>query len=271
MKFKNRLNVIPLMFLTIVLVSFVSCNNSRKKTSPSKKEIKQDIEEYTYPLVSSFDITKMLSEIEASYIVDISNDTENVEKYFTEQSKALNLGVYSIDLAYAATYNQKADIQEYFKVIEVLVSDLDLTRALSKGIADDIERNLDNQEKLVEIISDLSEDAYSYLNKQGRKELSYLILAGSAIEGLYLTLHISDKTFQNPKIVETILYQKEPLTELEGLMAEFKDTELSKSVFNQVKKINAIFAMDESTTAITQEQISLLIKLVEDVRNFNVQ
>jgi len=264
------------MLLVFVAASFfiISCNNGTKKntsTATEDKSIKEDIQEYVYPLVSSFDITKMLIDIEATYIVDIANDAANVEKYLTEQSKAVNLGVYSADLAYATTYNQKLQVQNYFKAIESLVGDLELTAVVNNELADKIEDSLDDTDALVGIITNLVEDTYSYLNKQGRKELSHLILAGSAFEGLYLTTHISENTMLNPKIVETILYQKEPLMKLEEMMAEFKDSELSADVYANVVKINAVFAQEESNSAITQEQFEELAALLEEIRNNEIQ
>lgn len=271
MKLKNVLKKLPSLIFIVALVFTVSSCNHQKKNKVNEVEIKNEIEEYVYPLISAFDVTTMLSEIEASYIVDITNDAENVEKYFTEQSRAVNLGIYTADLAYATTYNQKSDVQSYFKAIEVLVNELDLTAALSKKLADDIERNLDNTEVLVDLITKLSQDAYSYLNKQGRTELSYLVLAGTVLEGLYLTTHISENTFQNPKIIETILYQKEPLLKLEKLMEPYKETELTGSVYQTIRSINEIFALEESTSAITLEQIDQLTQLLNQAREKSIQ
>jgi len=271
MRLNNVLKILPVIGIAIIfLFAGESCNNQNKNKF-AEVEIKKDIEEYVYPLISAFDVTNMLSEIEASYIVDITNDAENVEKYFTEQSKAVNLGIYTADLAYATTYNQKADVQSFFKTIEILVNELDLTAALSKKVADDIEKNLDNTEVLVDLITHLSQDAYSYLNKQGRAELSYLVLAGTALEGLYLTTHISENTFQNPKIIETILYQKNPLLKLEKLMEPYRGTELSGIVYQTVKSINEIYALEESTSAITVEQVEQLTRLINKAREQSIQ
>jgi len=275
MKFNIKTKSLKMLLVFVAASFFItSCNNGTKKntsTATEDKSIKEDIQEYVYPLVSSFDITKMLIDIEATYIVDIANDAANVEKYLTEQSKAVNLGVYSADLAYATTYNQKLQVQNYFKAIESLVGDLELTAVVNNELADKIEDSLDDTDALVGIITNLVEDTYSYLNKQGRKELSHLILAGSAFEGLYLTTHISENTMLNPKIVETILYQKEPLMKLEEMMAEFKDSELSADVYANVVKINAVFAQEESNSAITQEQFEELAALLEEIRNNEIQ
>ncbi|MFA9389197.1 MAG: hypothetical protein ACERKD_05295 [Prolixibacteraceae bacterium] len=271
MKSKSIWSLLPLFIVVAIIgLTFSSCNN-QKKAKVAQEEIKQDIEEYVYPLASAFDVTTMLSEIEASYIVDITNDAGNVEKYFTEQSRAVNLGVYTADLAYATTYRQKADVQSYFKAIQILVNELDITAAISKHLAEDIESNLDNQEVLVKLITQLTENAYSYLNKQGRAELSYLVLAGTAIEGLYLSTHISENTFQNPQIIKTILYQKEPLMKLAKLMEPFKDSELSASVYSTVQSINEVYALNESTSSMTLEQIETLTQVLDQLREESVQ
>ncbi|MDA3881024.1 MAG: hypothetical protein PF436_11605 [Prolixibacteraceae bacterium] len=264
-----NLKKISLMLIVAVLsVTFFSCKNTSKKTDSAVEDevISDDVEEYVYPLISSFDITKMLNEIEASYIVGITFDPTAVEQNFTDQDKALALGVYSADLAYATTYNQKNEIQKYMKAVEYLLTELDMTAAVSRDVAQQIEANLDNNDALVDIITQVSQDTYSYLNKQGRTELSYLILAGSVFEGLYLTTHISENSFNNPKIVQTILYQKNPLMKLEEMLDKYKDSEMSRMVYNNIKKINAIYALEEGTTSMTEEQIEALIRLLEKIR-----
>ena len=248
-----------------------SCTSSKKEKKTDSKvveeTIKEEIKDYSYPLVSAFDVTNMLNEIEASYIVGITNDPEKAANYFSERDRALNLGIYTADLAYATTYNQKADVQNYFKASEALVRELDLTSAFDENLPDEIDANLDNKEKMVEIVTSMFQNAYSYLNKQGRTEVSYLVLSGTVIEGLYLTTHISENTFQNPKIIEAILFQKEPLMKLENMMAEYKDSELLSEVYTDIVAINKIYALEEGTTSMTQEQVVKLTDLVTSLRD----
>ena len=263
--FKKISFVLLIAFLSS---AFFSCKNTGKKAGSAVDDevISDDVEEYVYPLISSFDVTEMLNEIEASYIVGIACDPTKVEQNFTDRDKALALGIYSADLAYATTYNQKNEIQLYIKAVETLLTELDMTAAVNRDVMQQVEANIDNNEVLVDIISNVSQDTYSYLNKQGRTELSYLILAGSAFEGLYLTTHISENSFNNPKIVETILYQKEPLLKLEEMLAKYKDSEMSNLVFENIKMINAIYAREEGTTSMTQNQIEDLTRLLDQIR-----
>ena len=263
-------------FISLAVVSCLlagtisSCTSSNKEKKADSKvveeTIKEEIQEYSYPIASAFDVTNMLNEIEASYIVGITNDADKAANYFSEKDRAINLGIYTADLAYATTYNQKADVQSYFKASETLVRELDLTSAFDENLPDKIEANLDNKDQLVEIITDMFQNAYSYLNQQGRTEVSYLVLSGTVIEGLYLTTHISENSFQNPKLIQAILFQKEPLMKLEEMMAEYKDSELLKDVYADIEKINAVYALEEGTSSITKEQVVKLTDLLTSVR-----
>ncbi len=269
-----------LRFISLALVSGLlfaglsSCTSkSAKKASPkvSEETIKEEIKDYSYPLPSAFEVTNMLNEIEASFIVGIAHNPEKAETYFAEKSKAINLGIYTADLAYATTYNQKAEIESYLKATEKLAMELDLKAAFSENTPAQLEANMDNKEKLVEIVTEMFQNAYSYLNKQGRTEVSYLVLAGTVFEGLYLTTHISENTFQNPKIIETILFQKSPLAELEKMMSEYKDSEILKGTYEDLKAVNAVFALEEGTTSMTEQQVLKLTETISKIREKSIQ
>lgn len=261
------------LLAAIISPAFISCTGSQQKKEEKAAEetIKKEIEEYAYPLPSTFEVTNMLNAIEASYIVGIANEPTKVDSYFTEKAKAVNLGIFTSDLAYATTYNQKPEIQAYFASCEKLVRELDFTSAFDENLPDQIDANLDNKEKLVEIVTNMFQNAYSYLNKQGRTELSYLVLTGSVVEGLYLTTHISENTFQNPKILEAILFQKNTLKDLESMMGKYAGSELLKEAYADIQAINAIYAMEEGSTSMSEAQVTKLTETVSKIRAAYVQ
>jgi hypothetical protein len=272
--FKTHWVIFGVIMASFLITSFSSCKNKGgKNESPqiSAEMIGKEVEEYIYPLPSTFEVTNMLNEIEASYIFNISSKPENASKYFTEKSKAINLGVYTADLAYATTYNQKSEVQKYFQVIELLVRELDMTSAFSENMSVQILENIDNKEKLTELVTEMFQNAYSFLNKQGRTEVSYLVLAGTVYEALYLSTHISENAFQNPKLIETILFQKKPLVELGNMLEEYKDTELLSETYSDIRAINEIYAIEEGTTSMSREQINKLTETIATIRNKHVE
>ena len=256
----------------LLLITFSSCNNANKAKkakmeAETKAAIQQEIKEYTYPLPSVFEVTEMLNKIEARYIIDICNDTKKANSFFSEKQQAENLGIYTADLAYAITYNQKEQVKIYFKACEYLVQELDFTSAFNRNMPDRIENNMDNKDSLVNIITEMVENTYSYLNQHGKQKISYLTLTGTAIEGLYLTTHISDNTFQNPEIIKAILFQKKPLLKMQKLIEPIKDDNDLKDAYNGIEKINSIYALEEGNSSITQKQIEQLTKTVSDLRD----
>ncbi|HYQ56839.1 MAG TPA: hypothetical protein VEP89_05770 [Draconibacterium sp.] len=271
MKTLKTLKVILTVIISgSMIISLSSCNNKNAQKNNQKiseDKIEKEVEEYIYPLPSTFEVTDMLNEIEASYIIDITNNAGNAGNYFTEKSRAINLGIYAADLAYVTTYNQKSEIEDYFKAIEQLVKELDMSSAFSEDLAAKISENMDDKEMLIEIVSGMFQKAYSFLNQQGRTEVSYLVLAGTVYEGLYLTTHVSENTFQNPKLIEVILFQKTHLSELGKLLEEYKDSELISESYNDFSAINAIYALEEGTTSMTEEQVNKLTETITQIRN----
>jgi len=256
----------------LLLGTFSSCNNANKAKkakmdAEANAAIQKEIKNYTYPLPSVFEVTNMLNKIEARYIIDISNDAKKADSYLTEKKQSENLGIYTADLAYAITYNQKDQVKIYFKACESLVQELDFTSAFDRSMPDRIENNMGNKDSLVNIITEMVENTYSYLNQHGKQKVSYLTLTGTAIEGLYLTTHISDNTFQNPEIIKAILFQKEPLLKMQKLIEPIKDDKDINDAYNGIEKINSIYALEEGNSSMTQKQIEQLTNTVTELRN----
>lgn len=262
---------LPIVVVSINLISCRSKNNQSQSSKDINEAIRREIEAYAYPLPSVFETTNMLNEIDAFYLAEITHHPNRASNYFTEKSKALNLGIYTADLAYATTYNRKQEMLGIFGACETLVREMDFTGAFELDLADRIENNFDNKDELVEIVTGVFQNAYAYLNQQGRTELSYLVLCGTIVEGLYLTTHISKSTFQNQKIVAAILFQKEPLLKLQGMMEAKKESDLLKATYLDIRKINEIYALEPGYTSMTEEQVNELSDIVSKIRTGYVE
>ncbi len=267
---KSIKQITGLFVVLLFVASIQSCSESRKQKQEAKEAqeaIAKEIQQFAYPLPSMFELTEMLTNINAGYIVTLSNDPGKAKGYFSDKDKAINLGSYSSDLAYAITYNSQAEVESYFQACEQLVRDLSFADAFSQDLPNQIKSNINNREELVKIVTDMFEKSYSHLNAQGRTDISYLVLTGSVIEGLYLATNISENAYQNPEIVKTIISQKESLVKLQELMESYKDTESLKDVYGYIASINQIYAQTEGSSAMTKRQIEELTALVREVRD----
>nr|WP_319400205.1 hypothetical protein [uncultured Carboxylicivirga sp.] len=266
-------SIFPIVSLIIVTsVIFASCNSGSKSSTKSstpeikKENVEKEVRDFVYPLPTSFQVTEMLNRIEAAYILSLSNPVANVEKYLTEKSQALNLGVYSADLSYASTYNQKQETVDFMNASKSLIEELDIAPALDKNLLEKIESNLDDKDELVDVITNSFYDTYEYLNKNDRGSVSLLVLAGSWVEALYISTHISEDTFNNKEMVVIIMNQKEPLNKL---MALLKQQEADADIAETIEDLKILHEIYNSVDAgsITEDQLTAIQENVAVVRD----
>ena len=171
---------IALTLITSVVLLLTSCNMKRKSSGDGpqdgavleKTTVEEKVREFVYPLPTAFEVTEMLNRIGAAYILTLSNPVSNVERYLTEKSKALNLGIYSADLSYASAYNQKQSVIDYMDVSKKLIDALNISGAISQDVIEQVEANQDNKDELVNIITNTFYDTYEYLNQANRLKAS---------------------------------------------------------------------------------------------------
>jgi len=242
-----------------------SNNNDSVLTQIKKEQVKEDVTEFVYPMPTAFEVAKMLNRIGAGYIFSLSNSSENAEKYFTEKSKALNLGIYSADLSYASTYNQKQIAMDYLEASNKLIEELGFADAVDKDLIDKIEKVENDKDQLIDIFTNTFYDTYEYLNKIDRGSISMLILIGTYVEGLYIATHISEDTFNNIEMVKIIMDQKEPLAKLLSVVENFEDNADVKEKYELLVKLNTIYSGMEAGS-ISQEQLAAITNEIAVIR-----
>lgn len=267
-----------LSILIIALLAVSACKMGRKSPTTAssqpaeslkKEQVEQDVREFIYPLPSSFEVTEMLNRIGAAYILNLSNPTENVKKYLTEKSKALNLGIYSTDLSYASTYNQKQTTTDYMNVSKILIDALNISAAIDPDIVSKVDANQDDKEALIDIITDTFYDTYEHLNKNGRSAISMLVVAGSWIEGLYIITHISEDTYNNKEMVKLVMDQKNSLNKLIELLDVTENDPAIAELLKQLQPIQTIYNSIDG--AITEKQLNGITSEIARVRAAVIQ
>lgn len=257
----------------ILIVSFANCKGGKdgKTTEDTKdhklerEEVEKTVREVVYPLPTAFEVTEMINKIEASYIIGLTNEKENVDKYFTDKDQALNLGVFSADLSYASTYQMKQDVMNYMEASEYLIKELGITGAFDRNFIDKVEANINNKEELIDLITTSFYDTYEYLVKNNKEDLSLLVLTGSWVEAMYISCNISETVYNDPELVKIILHQKTSLNKLLELLNEHKSHE---TINNLIQELNPIIKVYNSIddTGITEKQLNQIIEQTNILR-----
>jgi hypothetical protein len=261
-----------LTMLTVVVIVFLaSCNKSGKNNATgtsadklSKEEIKEGIEKIVFPLPEPMGVYQMLEDIGASYIGDILNPVESIEKYFASNVKATNLGVYSADLSYATVYDKKDAIDSYTKSMKILIDDLGIKVDYKNLLSDETKQKAENIDSLIKITTKVFYDTYEFLYEESDPALAALMVNGLYIEGLYIATHISKETFDNVEMVKIIYSQSKPLEKLIELNSKFIDNQYIETLQNALTKLKLQY--DSTDGSLTKEQLDSITNIIETIR-----
>ncbi len=270
-RLKNLIAKFSFLAMTMSLFALGCGDSSTEQTDENNEDtlvaIADQAEKLVYPLPTPLEITNMLNNAGASYILDLSNQPGNVDKYFTESQKALNLGVYGADLSYSATYNKSQETMDFFVATKKLRDGMDIQTPYNEDLSSRIEANIENKDSLYDILTSSFKGTFEYLNDNGKGAISVMVLAGGWVEGLYISAQLAMLTENNAEIMQGIADQKESLNKLITIMESYKDNQDVSEVLVELNDIKAIFAElqeVEGKANMTEESFK---KINEEVNN----
>jgi len=252
-------------FLASIIFLIIACsNNSSNKSGQNAYDTTYTVK-LVYPIPTPLEISNMLNNAGASYILSISNKPENVDRYFTEEARALNLGVYGADISYSATYNKSQQTMNFLGCTKKLRDGLEIQTTCHVDLVNRMERNIDNEDSVYFILTCAYKNTFDYLNENNKGATSVLILAGGWIEGLYISTELAELTHKYQEIYQGIADQKETLNKLIPLMETYKDNERVNEICSKLKGIKTIF--DELLVVEGKSQLSKasFVKLKKEI------
>jgi len=266
------------ILLPILMISFILVTSCKQRAAEKQKEkaeleqvktIENQIEENVYPLPTSAEVIKMLTELEVGYIIGISNPVANTKKYFSSTKRAINTGVYGADLSYATLYNMQQQVIDYLDAIRSLVNELNMSKIYNTDLYDSIKKNYDNKDELVRTLTSAFNETYSYLADSDQQPLALLVVGGAWVEGMYLTTHVSEAAYQVAGISRVLLEQKKSFeTYLEITQPYANDPQVS----DFVKKLDPIKTVYEGLgTSLTEQNIKDITEAISEIREQIVQ
>jgi len=266
---KKAITVIILPILILFVTELVSCRSEKKELKKVELQqvdsLKTEIEKNVYPLPTSAQVVKKLTELEVGYIFGIANPVANSKKYFTSSSKAINLGIYGADLSYATLYNIQQEVINYLDAIQTLANELSMSKIYDKALYDKIKQNVDNKDELVNILTEAFNNTYGYLSENGRQPLALLVVGGAWVEGMYLTTHVSEAAYQAPEFSKVLIEQKESFDMFLELTKPYLEDQNVKEFVDKLEPIRKVY--ESLTTSLTNQNITDITKAIESIRS----
>ncbi len=189
------------------------------------------------PVSSINDLTNFGVPYNSNYLIDVKKSSGA-----NEFNKALLLGAYNIDMAYAMANDMGQDVLKFMKTIMTKSHELGLVSAVDQMIGKRAEKNISNKDSLFRILDEIFTKSDSYLRTNERVYTASSIFAGSWIESLYLNCRItSDVTKTEPYLKEKgykqIWDQRFYLKNLSDLLNDYNNKKECADLNNKIKEI----------------------------------
>ena len=249
------------IYFLIIISGFIylgwSCNSSNDSNQfdndsisslDSNADHNKRVRKIFYNVPSPIEMTSVLQKSGAQYKPEILNSFKVADKYVNVPQQALNLGAYGSDLSYVRLFDQIQLSINYLSAIKRLCDELNIPEEQGSFAINRMEKNMDNKDSLLQIISETYSSADSYLKDNDRGNTATLIILGGWIEALYISTNIV--IFENSKNKEVVTRIGEQKYSLNNLI------ELIKSYPNDKD---------------LQEYVPLLMELKKNFENVNIE
>lgn len=260
------------LLIPAVAVIISSCKGGARNTEQdmtsdtlNKEVLASEIKEVLYPLPAPVEMTQMLNDIGATYTSGILNSPAKVERYLTEERKAVNLGVYAADLAYAATFEQQQDVQKYLSSIKSLADQLGVTYDYEDLLSEDNKAKFENKDTLTEMVTDAVYDTYQYLDQNSDPNLAVDMVAGVWVELMYIATNISEASYNFTGLVDIISKQKDSYEKVMSLLAARNSNPGIKELETKLAALKPAF--DKVESGLSQADYNLILTTIKNVRN----
>jgi hypothetical protein len=296
---ENSFKTVSVLSKTVLVGSIIifmaSCGDGGKEETQTidtarSSLIKNNTQKVFYSVPSPLEMASLLQKAGAKYDRMILNDINNTSRYSSNAAKAINLGIYGADLTYTSVFDQTQETMFYLKAAKNLADGLGVTEAFKKETIERMENNISNKDSMMAIISDSFTETDAYLQENDRSNVSALVIAGGWIEGLYLACKVAKVAPKGEDVKTRIAEQKLSLENLLGIMSAYpedpavadfsKDLNGLKEVYSSINVAtgDTKLSTDEASGVVTigsdapkatvsPEQLELILKKVEEIRN----
>lgn len=236
------------LLLGLLSLSIVACTETGDDTKDAidaeiidpSSSLNTNFDGKIFSIPSPIQTALLIKSASKTYYGDLLNPISNADKYNTEYSRALNLGIYGADLGYASLYDQKSATINYLATVEKITSALGLEGAFDKTFMSRYESNITNQDSMMIVVSDAFKNADLFLKNSNRKSTSSLILTGGWIESMHFACQLTLKT-KNNEFKARIGEQKQTLITIIEILKEYNKMETNDALIEQMSDLLASF------------------------------
>ena len=251
-RFKNYMEV-----LGAVLILFSSCKpagnkdadvidyetiqlDERKEVISSSDTIGEGLPIF-YNMYLSVEMSSLFESVNAVFDQDLLNRSDKSIDYITASKKALNLGVYAVDLSYCRIFEQFELAGRYFRAMQKLSEELGIPSDFFLNTAKRFDRNINNKDSLIKIANEVYMATDSYLKENEQFSASAQIILGGWIEAVSIASNVALES-KDLDIIERFAEQKYSLKNLLDMLSNYPDDDVISLYIKKLKKIDVLYS-----------------------------
>lgn len=278
-------NIIPAMRIKLVLLScsfatasllMVSCGSQKKdekaqEFAETNETLKQQIQDVVYNIPSPTEIPYLLQATGAEFNESLLNDRKKVSMYTSRNDKAaLNLGVYAADIGYLTSYEKTQQAIDYLGSCKELADKLGVIGSFDAEVLKQFESNISNKDSLTHLLDRTIRKTENFLKDDNRNKLSALVVAGSFIEGLYISTGLiksypkeilpkDERNLVLTPLIRVVLQQRKSAGELLKMLSAVEQTDPVVAMVADLTKLDETYAKLNIEEQIKNNQANLIL------------
>lgn len=283
---KNTINSLKYSALVISALFLGACGNSTPpaethsdttQTVPAENQPASTVDEmvdfkFHYligNIPSPMELVDALPSAGFNFTKDLLNSVDNEKKYLTSFKKAVNFGVYSVDMAYITTNEEFSMVKSYMATAQNLAKSLELSDTFNKVVGDRLKENAENKDSLKKVIDDAYYEIDNYMRNNERALTATQMLTGSWVESQFITLALIKDvpvSEQNKLLFEKIFEQKRHLESLVSLLKEYEKEKDLSPVIKQLNELNLVYKNMKTEDIGNKDFMNKLYNKVAEIR-----
>jgi len=193
-----------------------------------------------YNMYLSVEMSSLFQAAGAVYKPELLNSADNMTDYVTSSKKALNLGVYAVDLSYAKVFEQYETASRYFSAMERMAEELGIPSTYFENTAKRFDRNINNKDSLISIANEVYMATDKYLRENERYSAAAQIILGGWVEALQIAVDVANST-KSIDIIERFAEQKTSLENVISMLNDYSDDVAIKQNLQKLKQLKPLF------------------------------
>jgi hypothetical protein len=275
----KSISIKAISILSVLAVLFTSCGGGEQKQESAastegdefdeaKTQVISNINQVIKDLPPPSEVPYLLMATGTDFDASLVNSLEKLDTYSNPTSlAAINLGIYITDVGYLTSYEKAQQTLEYVSACQKLSEDIGVASAMDMRLMSRFERNLNDKDSLKVLVDEVINKTSERLDAIDRMNVAGLVLAGSYVEGLYVSTKLIANFDEDlpplllEPLIKIIIDQRPAVDDLLVVMEDLKGDDAVAKMTEDLGKIKAVYDTDlaEVSKAISENTGDLML------------